>query len=98
MIKYKVEGDLFKFVECNSFYQDIIQLLDQNEDIEIDFRFVNYFSSTAIGILFSLNEKIKNKSVKLFIKNINDDVKKTLLQFGVNQAKLKIDIQGINED
>jgi anti-anti-sigma regulatory factor len=83
MSDYKVNGDLASFEECNIFSKEALNLIALKDEIEIDFKLVHRISSTGVGRIYTIEEKLKEAGKKLKIINMRKEVKNVLKIMGV---------------
>ncbi len=83
MVEYTVEIDLVTFEECNSFFVEITSLLEDNNEVKINFKKVKFISSTAAGRILSIQKKIQGTDKKVYIINLRKEIKNILDELSV---------------
>ncbi len=83
MIEYSVNGDLHSFEDCNIFYRDLSELVDEHDEITLDLNLTHIFSSTAAGRMVSIQQKIEETSKKINVINVHKPVKTILKEVGL---------------
>lgn len=80
MALYQGLSDLRNIDDCEKFYNDLIKLIDENNDVSVDFTNIKYISSTGIGKLMKINDELKklNKNIKVI--NISGGMRRILTQ------------------
>ncbi len=58
---------------------------ENNKDLRIDCKELNYIDSTGLGIFVGTLKKVKLKDKKIFILNLKDNIKKLFLITGLDK-------------
>lgn len=78
MIKIEVEGNLANFQDCNKFYTNVTESLENTDYLTVDFKNVEYISSTAIGRFMAIDKLYRETGKQIRMININSDVARIL--------------------
>ncbi len=83
MFEYKVDRDLATFEDCNGFFSDIVELLNEHDEVKVNFDDVKFMSSTGAGRLLSIQKKIQDTEKKVYLVNLRKEILNILKELGV---------------
>ncbi len=80
MATYKGNEDLRGIDVCEKFYNDVLKVINENDEIIVDFENIKYISSTGIGKLMKLNDELKNQNKTVKVINVSGGMRRILTQ------------------
>ncbi len=94
---YFTEAKILDELVIRQCQDELIRLLEktQEQNVILDFRFVKFLSSSALGMLIRVQKRCKEFKINLKLCNIDKEIEKVFKITGLNKV---LDICPTNED